>query len=79
MSSVDKKRWQLIAALAVAAILSGVGTQTQNTIIGWLGAVAFAASVLLYFRWRRAAVAERRGRVFAREAKTDETRTGPDK
>ncbi len=71
--NVNRMRWELIAALAVAAVISGVGTKTGNAFIGWLGFAAFLCAVFLYLRWRRAALAERRGRVFDREAKTDET------
>jgi hypothetical protein len=74
----DRLRWQLIAALALAAIVSGIANYLHNRVVGAIGAVAFFAAVLLYFRWRRAALAERRGSVFDPEAKTDETRTRPD-
>jgi hypothetical protein len=33
----------------------------------------FLCGVVMYFSWRRTALAERRARVFDREAKTDET------
>jgi hypothetical protein len=77
--SADTKRWQLIAVVAAAAVINGIATHTHSRILGWIGVTLLFVAVALFLRWRRAALAERRGRVFAREAKTDETRTGPDK
>jgi energy-coupling factor transporter transmembrane protein EcfT len=79
VSAADRKRWQLIAVVAVAAILNVIATELHSRILGWLGFAVLFFGILLFVRWRRAAIAERRGRVFDREAKTDETRTGPDK
>ena len=74
----DKLRAYLIGLLALAAILSVVGNKAHSPFIGWVSFAVFLCSVVLYVKWRRAALQERRGRVFDREAKTDETRTRPD-
>jgi uncharacterized membrane protein YfcA len=71
-------RLYLIGALVVAAALSVAGNKSHSVLIGWASFAAFLCAVALYFAWRRAALRERRGRVFDREAKTDETRTRPD-
>jgi len=71
-------RLWLIGALVVAAVLSVVGKKSNSAFVGWLSFVAFLCAVALYFGWRRRALQERSGRVFDREAKTDETRTRPD-
>jgi hypothetical protein len=55
-----------------------IGNKTGSAWIGWVSFVAFVCAVALYVAWRRTALQERRGRVFDREAKTDETRTRPD-
>jgi hypothetical protein len=69
----------LIAALVVAAVISVVGNKEHSTFIGWLSFAVFLCALVLYVSWRRAALVERRGRVFDREAKTtDETRARPD-
>jgi len=69
----------MVALLAVAAVLSVVGKKANSPWIGWLSFVAFIGAVFLYVDWRRRVAAQRRAaRVFDREAKTDETRTGPD-
>jgi hypothetical protein len=67
----DRQRWQLIAVLVVAAIVAPF-----SHVAAFVG---FVVGATLYLRWRRTAVSERRGRVFDREAKTDETGTRPDK
>jgi hypothetical protein len=74
----DRLRWQLIGALVLAAIVSAVANALHDRIVGSIGFVVFVGAVVMYFRWRRAALAERRARVFDREAKTDETRTRTD-
>lgn len=74
----DTQRLWLIATLVVAAIVSVVANKANSPWIGWVSFVLFLCAVVLYFQWRRTARAERRGRVFDREAKTDETRTRPD-
>jgi Flp pilus assembly protein TadB len=74
----DRLRLYLIAALALAAILSVAGKKAGAAWVGQLSVGVFLVSVALYFTWRRAALRERRGRVFDREAKTDETRTRAD-
>jgi hypothetical protein len=71
--NVNRLRYELIAVLVVAAVVSAVGTELHSPFIGWAGFAVFLCGIALYLRWRRAALAERRGRVFDREAKTDET------
>ncbi len=72
-------RVYLIAALAIAAVISVIGNKAHSAFIGWLSFVAFLVALVLYVSWRRAALRERRGRVFDREAKTtDETGTRSD-
>ena len=66
MSGADRKRWQLIAVVAFAAILNVIATKAHSKVLGWLGFVVLFFAILLFVRWRRAAVAERRGRVFDR-------------
>jgi hypothetical protein len=68
----------LIAILVVAAVLSVIGNKTDSAFVGWLSFAAFLCGVFVYFNWRRAVRAERRARVFDREAKTDETGSGTD-
>jgi hypothetical protein len=75
----NRQRWELVAALILTAIVTGVGTHSGNTIVGWLGFALLLASITLFVRWRRTAIAERRARVFDREAKTDEAGTRPDR
>jgi uncharacterized membrane protein YfcA len=74
----EQLRALLIAILVVAAVLSVVGNKTNSTWVNWLSFVAFLCAVVVYLRWRQAVLAERRARVFDREAKTDETGTGSD-
>jgi hypothetical protein len=71
-------RVYLIVVLALAAVLSVVGNKSHSPFLGWLSFAVFLCSVVLYFTWRRAALQERRDRVFDREAKTDETGTRTD-
>jgi len=71
-------RYWLIGLLAVAAIVSVAANKANSPWIGWISFVLFLGSIVLYFQWRRTAREERRARVFDREAKTDETRAGPD-
>jgi uncharacterized membrane protein YfcA len=71
-------RLWLIGILVVAAIISVVGNKAGSPFIGWLSFAVFLCAVAVYVRWRRAVLEERRGRVFDREAKTDETRARPD-
>jgi hypothetical protein len=66
----DRQRWQLIGVLAVAAVVAPFSQV--------LAVVFFLGAAGLFLRWRRTALGERRGSVFDREAKTDETRTRPD-
>ena len=72
-------RLYLIAALVVAAVISVIGNKKHSPFIGWLSFAVFLCALVLYVSWRRAALRERRGRVFDREAKTtDETGTRSD-
>jgi len=72
-------RVYLIATLAVAAVLSVIGNKKHSPFIGWLSFAVFLSALVIYVSWRRAALRERRGRVFDREAKTtDETGTRSD-
>jgi hypothetical protein len=69
----------LIGALVLAGVISVVGNKAGSPLIGWLSFAVFLCALVLYVNWRRAALKERRDRVFDREAKTtDETRTRPD-
>lgn len=75
----NRLRLSLIAVLAVAAVLSVVANKADSRFIGWLSFAVFLCALVVYVRWRRAALQKRRARVFDREAKTtDETRTRPD-
>jgi uncharacterized membrane protein YfcA len=75
----QKLRLYLIAALVVAAVISVVGKKANSAFVGWLSFAVFLCALVLYVSWRRAAMQERRGRVFDREAKTpDETGTRTD-
>ena len=72
-------RYWLIGALVLAAGLNLLGNKTHVRAISLVSFVVFVGAVVLYLRWRRFALQERRARVFDREAKTtDETRTRPD-
>jgi uncharacterized membrane protein YfcA len=76
--SATRLRVVLILVLAAAAVTSVVGKKADSTVIGWFSFALFVIAVALYFQWRRA-VHTARGRVFDREAKTDdETRARPD-
>jgi hypothetical protein len=66
-------RLRLIADLPVAAVVSVVANKANSPWIGWVSFALFLCAVVMYLQWRRTARAERRGRVFDREAKTDET------
>jgi uncharacterized membrane protein YfcA len=75
----DRLRLYLIVVLAAAAVLSVVGNKLHSPFLGWVSFAVFLGALTLYVTWRRAAIKERRGKVFDREAKTtDETRTRPD-
>jgi hypothetical protein len=72
-------RLYLIGALVVAAAISVVGNKAGSPFIGWLSFAVFLGALVLYVTWRRAALQERRDKVFDREAKTtDETGTRSD-
>ena len=66
----DTLRLCLIGVLAAAAVAA--------PFVNWAAFVLFLVAIPIFLRWRRAAVQERRASVFDREAKTLETRTGPD-
>jgi uncharacterized membrane protein YfcA len=74
----NRIRVYLIGVLVLAAILSVVGNKSHSPFLGWVSFAIFLCAVVLYFAWRRTALRERRGRVFDREAETDETGTRPD-
>jgi uncharacterized membrane protein YfcA len=74
----NRIRVYLIGVLVLAAILSVVGNKSHSPFLGWVSFAIFLCAVVLYFTWRRTALRERRGRVFDREAETDETGTRPD-
>jgi hypothetical protein len=71
-------RLYLIGALVVAAVISVIGKKANSPFVGWLSFAVFLCALVIYVSWRRAALQERRGRVFDREAKTDETGTRSD-
>jgi uncharacterized membrane protein YfcA len=76
--SATRLRVILILVLLAAAVTSVVGKKADSLVIGWFSFALFLVAVALYFQWRRAVHAAR-GRVFDREAKTnDETRARPD-
>ena len=72
MRSRTLRLW-LIGVLALAAVISVVGNKADSPWIGWLSFAVFLCGIFVYLSWRRAVLAERRDRVFDREAKTDET------
>jgi uncharacterized membrane protein YfcA len=77
--NAKRLRLWLIAALVVAGVVSVVGSKANSPFFHWLSFAVFLCALVLYVSWRRAALQERRGRVFDREAKTtDETRARPD-
>jgi hypothetical protein len=78
MRAATLRLW-LIGILVVAAIVSVVANTSGSRFLGWLSFVVFLGALVVYARWRRAALAERRARVFDREAKTDETRARTDR
>jgi Na+/proline symporter len=71
----DTLRWLLVALLVVAAAVSVVANKSHSAVIGWIAFAVFAAAVVLYLRWRRAAIAERRGTVEGGGTESDEART----
>jgi hypothetical protein len=72
-------RYWLIGTLVLAGALNVTGNQIHVRAVSLLSFLVFVCGVVLYVRWRRLALQERRARVFDREAKTtDETRTRPD-
>jgi len=72
-------RYWLIGALVAAGVLNFAGNKTGSRALSFVSFLVFVGALVLYVRWRRTALQERRARVFDREAKTtDETRTRPD-
>ena len=71
--SANQLRVLLIGLIVVAAVISFVGNSSDSRILNALGFLVFLAAVMLYAVWRRTVRQERAGRVFDREAKTDET------
>jgi uncharacterized membrane protein len=77
--SANRLRAILIAALLAAGALNLAGSRTGSRFVSFVSFLVFVCALVLYVRWRRVALKERRARVFDREAKTtDETRTRPD-
>jgi uncharacterized membrane protein YfcA len=74
----DRLRLYLVLVLVAAAVLSVVGKKADSPFVGWLSFAVFLCALVLYVTWRRAALQERRARVFDRESKTDEARTRTD-
>jgi uncharacterized membrane protein YccC len=72
MSRPDRLRGILIAILVVAAVLSVVGNKTHSAWLGWLSFVAFLCAVVVYFSWRRAVLAKRRGAQTPVDEETDD-------
>jgi uncharacterized membrane protein YfcA len=77
--TADKLRRLLIGLLAVCAVVSVVANKSGSRALGVLSFALFVVTVLVYFQWRRRGRQERSARVFDREAKTDETGSGPDR
>jgi uncharacterized membrane protein YfcA len=72
-------RIALIGTIAVAGVLSVLGSKTGSAFISWLSFAVFLVCVFLYFSWRQEVRKTRTDRVFDREAKTpNETRASPD-
>ena len=71
-------RLLLIAILVVATAVSALANTLHSRLLGRVDLAIFFVAVAVFLRWRRAALAERRGRVFDQEAKTDEARARPD-
>jgi inner membrane protein involved in colicin E2 resistance len=76
--SVQRVRALLIGLIAVAAVLNLFATREHSRLLGGASVLVFLAAVMLYAYWRRVVRQSRAGRVFDREAKTDETRTRTD-
>jgi len=80
ISTAARDAAAVIGGLLVAtAAISVIGNKAHSPFIGWLSVAVFLTALVIYVSWRRAALRERRARVFDREAKTtDEDRTRPD-
>ena len=74
--------WTLPNILTLSRIALAPVIALLPFINGWipkfLAFLVFLAAVMLYAYWRRVVRRQRAGRVFDREAKTDETGTRPD-
>ena len=58
----DALRMWLIAVLAVAGVISVVANKADSPFLGWLSFAVFLCALVVYVRWRRTALAERRER-----------------
>lgn len=77
--SANRLRYTLIGILAVAAVVSVVARKVGSPLVGWGSFALLLCAIVVYLRWRRLVLEQRRGSVFARESKTDdETRPRPD-
>ena len=76
--SANVLRFRLILVLVLALVFSVIAKLANSPFIGWLSFATFIVAVYIWATWRRRVTQERRGRVLDSEAKTDETRTGPD-
>ncbi len=76
--SAKQLRVLLIGLIVVAAVVNFLGNRDHNRLVGGLSFLIFLTAVCVYAIWRRTVRQERAGRVFDREAKTDETRTRAD-
>jgi hypothetical protein len=76
--SAERVRALLIGLIAVAGLLNFFATRSHDRLLGGASLLVFLVAVMLYAYWRRAVRRQRAGRVFDREAKTDETGTRAD-
>jgi uncharacterized membrane protein YhaH (DUF805 family) len=76
--SAERVRALLIGLIAVAGLLNVFATRSHDRLLGGASLLVFLVAVMLYAYWRRAVRRQRAGRVFDREAKTDETGTRAD-
>jgi uncharacterized membrane protein len=76
--SPQRVRVLLIVLIAIAAVINFFATREHSRALGGASFLVFLVAVMLYAYWRRVVRRSRDGRVFDREAKTDETRTRAD-
>jgi hypothetical protein len=76
--SAQRVRVLLIVLIAIAAVINFFATREHSRLLGGASFLVFLVAVMLYAYWRRVVRRARGGRVFDREAKTDETRTRAD-